>query len=118
MTELALDPMAFVHALVERDADALAALYADDAVLTMHDKDHPPGAPLVLSGREAIHAWYRDVCARNVEHTVPTILDSASGFAFEEHCRYPSGEGVVCIAVAGVENGLITSLTGSQTWDG
>jgi len=118
MTELALDPMAFVHALVERDADALAALYADDAVLTMHDKDHPPGAPLVLEGREAIHAWYRDVCARNVEHTVPTIIDSDHGFAFEEQCRYPSGEGVVCIAVARVENGLITSLTGSQTWDG
>jgi hypothetical protein len=118
MTELALDPMAFVHALIERDADGLAALYADDAVVTMHDKDHPPGAPMVLSGREAIHAWYRDVCARNVEHTVPTIIDSASGFAFEEHCRYPSGEGVVCLALATVENGLITRQTGSQTWDG
>ena len=118
MTELALDAMAFVHALIERDADALTALYADDAVVTMHDKDHPPGAPLVLSGREAIHAWYRDVCARNVEHTVPTIIDSASGFAFEEHCSYPSGEGVVCLAVATVENGLVTRLTASQTWDG
>ena len=76
MTELALDPVAFAHALVERDADALAALFADDAVLTMHDKDHPPAAPLVLHGRDAIHAWYREVCGRNVEHTVPTIIDS------------------------------------------
>ena len=118
MTETALDPMAFVHALVERDAVAVAALYADDAVVTMHDKDHPPGAPMVLEGREAIHAWYRDVCGRNVEHEVPTVIDSPSGFAFEEQCRYPSGEGVVCIAVARVENGFITRQTGSQTWDG
>lgn len=118
MTEAALDPMAFVHALIERDADALAALYADDAVVTMHDKDHPPGAPMVLSGREAIHAWYRDVCARNVEHAVPTIIDSASGFAFEEHCRYPSGEGVVCVSVATVAEGRIVTQTSSQTWDG
>jgi len=118
MTELALDPVAFAHALVERDADALAALFADDAVLTMHDKDHPPAAPLVLHGRDAIHAWYREVCGRNVDHTVPTIIDSAHGFAFEEQCRYPSGEGVVCLAVATVESGLITRLTASQTWDG
>lgn len=118
MTELALDPMAFVHALVARDADALAALFADDAVVTMHDKDHPPAAPMVLEGRQAIHEWYRDVCGRNVEHEVPTVVNSASGFAFEEQCRYPSGEGVVCIAVATVEKGVITRLSGSQTWDG
>jgi hypothetical protein len=118
MTALALDPMAFVHALVERDADALAALYADDAVVTMHDRDHPPSAPMVLRGREAIHAWYRDVCARDVEHKVPTIIDSPSGFAFEEHCRYPSGEGVVCLTVATVEHGHITRQTCTQTWDG
>jgi hypothetical protein len=118
MNETALDPMAFVHALVERDADALAALYADDAVVTMHDKDHPPGAPMVLEGREAIHAWYRDVCGRNVEHAVPTIIGNDSGFAFEEQCRYPSGEGVVCVSVATVEAGFITRQTASLTWDG
>ena len=118
MTELALDPMAFVHALIERDADGLASLYADDAVVTMHDKDHPPGAPLVLEGREAIHAWYRDVCARNVEHTVPTIIDSAHGFAFVEQCRYPDGGGVACVSVATVHEGRIVTQTSSQTWDG
>jgi ketosteroid isomerase-like protein len=118
MTRTTLDPMAFVHALVARDADGLAALYAADAVVTMHDKDHPPGAPMVLEGREAIHAWYRDVCGRNVEHEVATVIDNDQGFAFEEQCRYPSGEGVVCVALARVEDGLITSQTGSQTWDG
>src|SRR6476646_4571489 len=111
MTHSALDPMAFVHALVERDADGLAALYADDAVVTMHDKDHPPGAPMVLQGRDAIHAWYRDVCGRNVEHQVPTVIDSGHGFAFEEQCRYPSGEGVICVSLATVREGRIVTQT-------
>ena len=117
MTDTALDTSGFVDAIVGRDADSLAALYADDAVVTMHDKDHPPGAPLVLTGREAIHAWYRDVCGRNVEHAVPTLIESPTGFAFEERCRYPDGAGVLCVSVATVDGGLITRQTASQTWD-
>ena len=113
-----LDTAGFVQALVGRDADALAALYADDAVVTMHDKDHPPGAPLVLTGREAIHEWYRDVCGRNVEHAVPTLIESSDGFAFEERCRYPDGGEVMCVSVATVEGGRIVTQTASQTWDG
>ena len=118
MPPTVLDTSEFVSALVGRDADALAALYADDAVVTMHDKDHPPGSPLRLEGREAIHEWYRDVCGRNVDHAVPTLIDNASGFAFEEQCRYPDGAGVVCVSVATVEDGRITRQTASQTWDG
>jgi ketosteroid isomerase-like protein len=115
--DTSLDPERFVAALVGRDADALAALYADDAVVTLHDQDHPPGAPIVLEGRGAIHDWYRDVCGRNIEHVVPELIGNAAGFAFEEHCRYPDGGGVVCLSVATVEDGRITRQTASQTWD-
>jgi hypothetical protein len=112
-----LDPRTFAHAIVERDAEALAAAYADDAVLTIVDRDHPPAAPEVLSGRPAIAAWYRDVCGRNVTHTVPVLIGDASGFAFEQHCRYPDGPRVMCLSVATVENGRIVRQTASQTWD-
>jgi ketosteroid isomerase-like protein len=107
----------FVAAIQGRDADTLAAAYAEDAVVVLLDRDHPPSAPLTLSGREAIGAWYRDVCGRNIEHTVPVLIQDGSGFAFEQQCVYAEGGRVVCLAVATVVDGQITRQTGSQTWD-
>jgi len=107
----------FVAAIEARDADTLAAAYAEDAVVTLLDRDHPPSAPLTLTGREAIHEWYRDVCGRNVDHRVPVLVQDGGGFAFEEQCQYADGGRVVCVAVATVVDGLISRQTGSQTWD-
>jgi hypothetical protein len=112
-----MDTQAFVAAIEGRDADTLAAAYADDAVVTIFDRDHPPAAPLTLSGREAIHAWYSDVCGRNIQHTVPVLVQDGRGFAFEQRCTYAEGGRVVCLAVATVVDGLISSQTASQTWD-
>jgi ketosteroid isomerase-like protein len=111
------DTQSFVAAIEGRDADALAATYAEDAVITILDRDHPPASPLTLSGREAIHEWYRDVCGRNIQHTVPVLVQDGGGFAFEQRCTYAEGNRVVCLAVATVAGGLITAQTGSQTWD-
>jgi ketosteroid isomerase-like protein len=108
---------AFAAAIENRDADTLAAAYAEDAVVTLLDRDHPPSAPMVLTGRVAIHAWYSDVCARNIDHRVPGLVADGGGFAFEEQCTYPEGNRVVCLAVASVTDGLITRQTGSQSWD-
>jgi hypothetical protein len=116
-TQHQLDPTAFVAAIEGRDADALSAAYAEDAVVVLLDRDHPPSAPLTLSGREAIHAWYRDVCGRNIQHTVPVLIQDSGGFAFRQECRYDDGGRVVCLAVATVVDGLISHQTGSQTWD-
>jgi ketosteroid isomerase-like protein len=112
-----LDSQAFVAAMEGRDADTLAAAYAEDAVITIFDRDHPPASPLTLSGREEIHRWYRDACGRNIEHHVSALVTDAGGFAYVEECRYPEGNAVVCVAVATLTGGLITSQTGSQTWD-
>jgi steroid delta-isomerase len=43
----------YVELMTAGDADAIAALYADDATI-----EDPIGAPL-QRGREAIHAWYK-----------------------------------------------------------
>jgi hypothetical protein len=87
-------------------------------VVVLLDRDHPPSAPLTLSGREAIHAYYRDVCGRNIQHTVPVLIQAGNGFAFQQECRYvDGGSRVVCLAVATVVDGLISHQTGSQTWD-
>jgi ketosteroid isomerase-like protein len=116
-SDLSVFTSTFVAALEGRDADTLAAAYAEDAVIVLLDRDHPPSAPLTLAGREAIHAWYRDVCGRNIQHTVPVLVQDAGGFGFEQQCTYAEGGRVVCVSVATVVDGLIARQTGSQTWD-
>ena len=112
-----IDVTSLVEALVSRDATAVAAWYADDATLTVHDKDHPPAAPQVHSGREQIEAYYRDVCGRNVEHRVRDLLSTDQGFAFAQDCRYPDGTAVVCVTVGAVRGNRIQHQTVAQTWD-
>lgn len=116
-THTTFDTAALVRRIESRDAQALAGLYAPDATLTMLDRDHPPTAPLVLTGHDAIEAYFRDICGRNIEHTVRRLVADENTVAFEQHCRYPEGSQVVCLAVASVSDGRIRQQTASQTWD-
>ena len=111
------DTSALVSAIESRDADALTALYAEDATITMLDRDHPPAAPLVIAGREEIRAYYRDICGRTVDHSVHGLVADGAGLAFEQQCRYPEGTQVVCVTVASVVDGRIQQQTAAQTWD-
>lgn len=116
-TSNTLDTAALVAAIQDRDATAITNLYAADATISIVDRDHPPAAPQVLTGHDEISAYYRDICGRNIDHTVPQLVADARGLAFEQHCRYPEGNRVVCVTVAAVENGLITRQTIAQSWD-
>jgi hypothetical protein len=111
------DTTAFATAVQQRDADALLAAYADDAVITLLDRDHPPASPTTYTGRAEIEQYLRDVCAREMEHDVPRIVSNADVLAFEERCRYPDGVGVCCIATAELDDGRIVRQTGVQVWD-
>jgi len=111
------DPTTLSKAIESRDADGVLAWYADDATLTVLDKDHPPAAPLVLSGTGEIGAYYRDVCGRNIRHEVRGLLSTADGLAYTQHCRYPDGMGVVCATVATTRDGRIHRQTAIQVWD-
>ena len=106
-----------MSAIEGRDAETLSGLYAADATISIVDRDHPPADPQVLSGRAEIEAYFRDICGRNIDHTVPQLVADAHGVAFEQHCRYPEGNRVVCVAVARVDDGRITSQTIAQSWD-
>lgn len=111
------DPSTLSKAIESRDADGVLAWYADDATLTVLDKDHPPAAPLMLSGTGEIGAYYRDVCGRNIRHEVRDLLSTTDGLAYTQHCRYPDGTAVVCVTVAATRAGRITSQTAIQVWD-
>ena len=105
------------RAIEARDADGVLAWYADDAILTILDRDHPPAAPLVFTGVGEIGAYYRDVCGRNIEHEVRDAVSTPDALAYTQHCRYPDGTAVVCVTVATVRAGKIRTQTASQVWD-
>src|SRR4051794_32055682 len=69
-------------AIESRSADRIVTWYAEDATLTVLDKDHPPAAPAVYPGLDAIGAYYRDVCGRNIEHKVKDAVSTPTGLAF------------------------------------
>ncbi len=58
------------RAIETRDGAALAGFYAHDAVLRVIDQNNPPGKPMELKGRDAIAAYYDDVCGRTMTHQV------------------------------------------------
>jgi hypothetical protein len=112
-----MDITPLVKAIENRDAEGVVAWYAEDAVLTVLDRDHPPAEPLVLAGVEQIAGYYRDVCGRNIEHQIRDAVATPSGLAYAQHCRYPEGSGVVCTTVATLRDGKIQSQTAVQVWD-
>jgi hypothetical protein len=116
-TGTTLDANVLVAAIENRDAAAIIGLYAPDATVSIVDRDHPPAAPRVLTGRDELGSYYRDICGRNIDHTVTQLVADAHGIAFEQHCRYPEGNRVVCVTVAAVQDGLITRQTVAQSWD-
>jgi hypothetical protein len=114
---VALDIADLAAAIEQRDADAILGWYADDATLNVLDKDHPPAAPAQYRGLDAIGAYYRAVCGRNIDHEVRDAVITATGLAFTQHCRYPEGTGVLCSTVAVLRDGKIHQQTAVQVWD-
>jgi hypothetical protein len=112
-----VDTGALARAIESRDAEGLTSWYAEDATLTVLDRDHTPSSPQVFHGRAEIGDYYRDICGRNIEHEVRDALSTESGLAYTQHCRYPDGGRVLCSTVATVEHGRITGQTAVQVWD-
>jgi hypothetical protein len=103
----------------ERDADSLLSLYADDAEITEVDAINPPRTPRVLRGRAAIAEHLRDVCARDMTHSLERPVVSDRRVAFTEACRYADGTNVLCMATADLgDDGRIVRQVAVTAWDG
>jgi len=107
----------FKHAIESRNAAELLALYADDAVMRIIDRDNPPSRPRELAGRPAIGAFYDDVCSRAMTHKVEAGVADGQRLAFTEACEYPDGKRVFCSAMIELANGKIARQTNVQAWD-
>jgi ketosteroid isomerase-like protein len=109
---------ALKRAVEGRDAEALAAMYADNAVMLVIDHDNPPSNPRRLAGKAAISSYFSDVCARDVAHLIENAIAAGGRLAFTQSCTYADGTKVFCAAMLDLKGGKIAQHTVIQAWDG
>jgi hypothetical protein len=100
-----------------RDATLLTSLYAEDAEITICNRNNPPAKPLVLRGREAIRRMFEDLCAREMTHRISHMTVGADTIAFSARCQYPDGCQVVGLNIATLKEGRIVSEVSVDCWD-
>jgi len=105
------------RAIEGRDASALIALYAEDALLRTIDQDNPPSKPRVLQGKPAIASYYEDMCGRAMSHHVDSTVTNGDAISFTQTCTYPDGTKVFCAATLETKDGKIAHQTTVQAWD-
>ncbi|MEA2479713.1 MAG: hypothetical protein QOJ07_1635 [Thermoleophilaceae bacterium] len=111
------DTAALKRAIEERDASAQLAMFADDAEVTVVDKENPPSSPLRISGRDAIREYLEDVAGRDMTHRVHGLVADGDHAAYSIDCRYPDGSRVLCMAALELRDGRIARQSGVQAWD-
>jgi SnoaL-like domain len=104
-------------AVVGRDAAGLKAMYAADAEITIIDTVNSPSKPKIIKGAADIGAYFDDVCARDMTHTVDSGVADGMHLAFVEGCRYADGTRVTASAMAELGPGGIVRQTIVQAWD-
>ena len=109
---------ALKRAVEGRDAQALADMYADDAVMLVIDHDNPPSNPRRLQGKDAIAGYSSDVCDRDMTHMIENGVAAGNRLAFTQCCTYPDGTKVFCSAMLDLKAGKIAQQTVIQAWDG
>jgi SnoaL-like domain len=108
---------ALSRAIETRDSLAMRGFYSDDARMRIIDTDHPPSRPQEFVGRDAIAAYFDDVCGRTMTHKIEVACLDSNRLAFTQACAYPDGKRVLCSAMAEIKDGMIASQTIVQAWD-
>jgi ketosteroid isomerase-like protein len=113
----ALSIPALRQAIETRDGATLAGFYHDDAELQIIDAMSPPSAPTEIKGKDAIAAYYNDVCGRTMTHRLNTGITEGDRVAFTQTCTYPDGKKVFCVATLELVGGKIARQVSIQAWD-
>jgi ketosteroid isomerase-like protein len=109
---------ALARSIEARDADGVARHYADDAEISIVDRDNPPSSPRKVRGKDEIGRFFEDECARDVNHRVTHTVVDGNTAGYHVSCQYPTGERVACAALIELRDGKIQRLDGVQAWDG
>ncbi|WP_028032885.1 nuclear transport factor 2 family protein [Chelativorans sp. J32] len=117
LTTEAVTGSSLKKAIENRDGRTLSSFYADDALMRIIDRNNPPSRPREVQGREAITAFWDDICGRAMTHEVDTSISDGNLMAFTENCAYPDGTKVFCMATLELKDGKIARQTVVQAWD-
>src|ERR1700759_5164998 len=90
-----IDADALRRAYADRDADALLALYADDATIEVVDHVNQPSAPRRIRGRHELSAHLHDVFERDMTHAVDIVASAPDALGYVARCTYADGTKVV-----------------------
>ncbi len=112
-----LDFEALRRGIEGSDAEALIGLYADDAEMITINKNSTPSSPQVLSSKDEISGFLRDVGGREMTHRVENEIVGESRIAFNEACEYPDGLKVLAATTLEVRNGKISRQVNVEAWD-
>ena len=116
MSSTTIDLTTLSNAIEQGDEATLVALYADDAEITIVDRNRPPSKP--HPGRQARHRGVLPrVCGRAMTHKVEQPIVGPEGIAFTEACRYPDGVHVLSANLLALRDGKIARHTLVQAWD-
>lgn len=108
---------AIKEAIEGRDGRLLAGFYADDATVVVIDRNNPPSRPREIRGKDAIAAFWDDICSRAMTHKVDASVADGNRLAFTQTCAYPDGAKVFCQAMLELREGTIARQTVVQAWD-
>ena len=69
-------------------------------------------------GLDAIGAYYRDICGRNIDHEVRDAVSTPDGLAFTSTAATRTAPACVCVTVATVSRTARSAgQTAVQAWD-
>lgn len=105
------------RALIGRDAELAASVYADDVELVIVNRNYPPSQPLILRGRSAALELWQDLCAKEMTHSVTATVIGEDSFAIRESCAYAEGGRVVGHVIAELRDGRIVRHLSVDCWD-
>jgi hypothetical protein len=105
------------RALLGRDAELAGSLYADDVELVVTNRNYPPSQPFIRRGRSAALELWRDICGREMTHSITATVIGDSSFAIRESCMYSDGGRVVGHVIAELRDGKIIRHYSVDCWD-
>jgi ketosteroid isomerase-like protein len=116
-TTTTFDVDALRDAIESADAEGQLRHYADDAEVTIVDRDNPPSKPIKLRGHDEIRGYLEDIAGRDMTHSVGFAVADERAGGYSLNCRYPSGQRVSCAALFELDGGRIVRMEGVQGWD-
>jgi len=105
------------RAIIGRDAELAGSVYADDVELVIINRNYPPSQPLIRRGQAAALELWRDICGKEMTHTIPATVVGDNCFAIRESCMYADGGRVVGHVIAELRDGRIVRHFSVDCWD-